>query len=256
MPKRVLKGILDKMGYEIRRKTSRDPRFPVEATDADITNLQDIHRNRLSMTSVQRLWATLSATRYVCENNIPGDIVECGVYRGGNSLIAAGEIERQKSDKKIYLFDTFAGMTAPDKNDINISTGDHAGAKFEDLQQDTHNEWCYASLDDVTEQFKNRSLEHRAVFIKGDVVETLDCSENLPETISVLRLDTDWYQSTIKELEVLYPRLVPGGILLLDDYGHWGGAKKAVDEYFVKIDIKPMMFVTDSTGRGLQNPGT
>jgi predicted O-methyltransferase YrrM len=85
-------------------------------------------------------------------------------------------------------------------------------------------------------------------FVEGDVVQSLKIESNLPESISVLRLDTDWYESTRAELEVLYPRLSPGGVLIIDDYGHWGGAKKAVDEYF-RGRPKPLLQYTDYTGR-------
>ena len=61
----------------------------------------------------------------------------------------------------------------------------------------------------------------------------MDIQDNLPEKISLLRLDTDWYSSTKKELEILYEKVSPGGVIIIDDYGHWGGSKKAVDEFFL-----------------------
>ena len=68
--------------------------------------------------------------------------------------------------------------------------------------------------------------------IKGIVEKTLLEPKNLPEKISILRLDTDFYESTKIELEILYPKLVSGGFLIIDDYGHFKGCRKAVDEYF------------------------
>ena len=86
-------------------------------------------------------------------------------------------------------------------------------------------------------------------FIKGDVAETLENNSNIPNKISLLRLDTDWYESTKKELEVLFPRLVSGGVCIVDDYGHWNGARKAVDEYLAQLKIFPLIHVTNYTGR-------
>ena len=83
--------------------------------------------------------------------------------------------------------------------------------------------------------------------IQGDVAETLLESKNLPEKIAILRLDTDWYESTRIELERLYPLLEPGGVLIIDDYGHFDGARKAVDEYF-KAE-RPWMHYVDYTCR-------
>ena len=82
----------------------------------------------------------------------------------------------------------------------------------------------------------NFEREHLAgddvVFRQGDVADTLADASTLPEKISLLRLDTDWYESTKIELETLYPRLAKRGILIIDDYGQWAGQKQAVDEFF------------------------
>lgn len=89
-------------------------------------------------------------------------------------------------------------------------------------------------------------------FVKGLVEETI------PQTqinkIAILRLDTDWYSSTKFELEHLYPKLVKGGVLIIDDYGHWEGCKKAVDEYFTNNNIPIFMMRIDYTGRLIIKP--
>jgi O-methyltransferase len=92
-------------------------------------------------------------------------------------------------------------------------------------------------------------LDDKIIFIQGDVAVTLEVPNNLPEGIAVLRLDTDWYESTKKELEILYPRLSVGGVLLVDDYGHWVGAREAVDEYFKRHNNRPFLVYNDNTGR-------
>ena len=151
--------------------------------------------------------------------------------------------------RTVRLFDTFAGMTEPTSSDVRARDGQDAMAEFLTNRTDTHNAWCYASLDDVTSSFEALGLLGPNVqFVQGDVARTLKDASNLPERISVLRLDTDWYESTRLELETLYPRLSPGGVLILDDYGHWEGARKAVDEYFTNHP-RPLLQYTDYTGR-------
>ena len=218
---------------------------PVELTAEELAIADDIISNKLSMVSYERLWATLMACKYAINNNIKGDFVECGVWRGGNAIAAASIFKLYGSKKKVWLFDTFAGMTEPTEVDVERHTGDLALDQF-------HNKlnWACASLEDVKNNFEKRNLLTKSViFNPGDVCETLDIEKNIPNKICVLRLDTDWYESTKKELEILYPRLSIGGCLIVDDYGHWAGATKATDEYFDKNKNRPFFHYTDYTGR-------
>ena len=89
--------------------------------------------------------------------------------------------------------------------------------------------------------------EENIIYIKGKIEETLP--GYIPRKISILRLDTDWYESTKHELEHLYPILSPGGVLIIDDYGHFAGARKAVDEYFSGLEKPPYMPRIDYSGR-------
>ena len=120
-----------------------------------------------------------------------------------------------------------------------------------DHQRADHNEWCYRSLEDVKRNFESYSGLENVIFREGDVRETLLIEENLPKKISVLRLDTDWYESTKVEMETLYPRLSVGGVLLLDDYGLWEGHKQAVDDYFKSLPVekRPMLQIVSEKGR-------
>ena len=149
------------------------------------------------MTSVPRLVNTLKSCKYVVENKISGDFVECGVWRGGNSILAKKIFEKLGSDKKVWMFDTFNGMTEPTEFDVKGSTKVQAKVKYQETLTETHSEWCYASIEDVKNNFKDSSINIDSIkFIKGDVLTTLSNKENLPKNISVLRLDTDWYEST------------------------------------------------------------
>jgi elongation factor P hydroxylase len=87
----------------------------------------------------------------------------------------------------------------------------------------------------------------RVHLVQGLVEETLPAQA--PESIALLRLDTDWYKSTLHELEHLYPRLVRGGVLLIDDFGYWQGARQATEEYFARHPPAPLLVAVDQTGR-------
>jgi O-methyltransferase len=185
-----------------------------------------------TMTSIERQWALIKAIEYLNANKIAGDFVECGVWRGGNLMIAKDLSRPSAMERKFYLFDTFAGMSAPTAADTTHA-GEDADATFRERMREDHVDWVYASLDDVRESFRReRLLDDQVVFVKGKVEDTLADKRNVPEKIALLRLDTDFYESTRAELEILYPRLISGGVLIVDDYGHWRGARKAVDEYF------------------------
>jgi O-methyltransferase len=185
-----------------------------------------------TMTSIERQWALIKAVEYLNANKIAGDFVECGVWRGGNLMIAKDLCRQSEVGRKFYLFDTFTGMSAPTAADTTHSGAD-ASATYRERVREGHVDWVYASLDDVRESFRRANLlDDQVIFVKGKVEDTLADKRNVPEKIALLRLDTDFYESTRAELEVLYPRLVSGGVLIVDDYGHWRGARKAVDEYF------------------------
>ena len=186
----------------------------------------------LSMTAPVAQWEFIQAIRHIEDNQIPGDIVECGVWQGGNLVIAGLMRKRLGFDRQIWAFDTFAGMTPPTAADFKPAEDLDVGKKFADLNHDDHNEWCLASQDEVLRNFESRVGNRDLRTVKGPVEETLARAENLPDRIAILRLDTDFYDSTRVEMEVLYPRLSKGGVLIVDDYGEWAGARKAVDEYF------------------------
>lgn len=181
-----------------------------------------------TMTSFERINALYDALEYIRINNIQGDFVECGVWKGGNILgIALYLYYHNMTDRKIWLYDTFTGMTSPEQMDIDLE-----GNNAIDILQRPHI-MCYASLNEVKNNIMSVPFPQENInYIIGDIVQTLDNINNVPSNIALLRLDTDWYQSTKKELDILYPKLVQEGVLIVDDYGHWKGSKKAVDEYF------------------------
>lgn len=223
--------------------------LPPEATEKDREIVQTC--KPFTMTSDARLWATISASKYLAINGIEGAFVECGVWRSGSSMaMALSLLEVNIRDRRFFLYDTFAGMTEPSEDDIDFHNVKAKEILSRTPKEDGNNFWCIASLEDVQANMASTSYPKELIrYIQGDIVETLKSSENIPDKIALLRLDTDWYQSTKVELEVLYPRLVKGGVCIIDDYGHWRGARKAVTEYFEKQGLYPLIQVTDYTGR-------
>lgn len=194
---------------------------------------------KYSMTPKVRMWALVQSIKYLINNNIEGDIVETGVYKGGNLILAKKLLNfyEPNSVRNIFGYDTFEGMTKPSSNDKDLF-GEDPHNTWKQHQKDNINEWCYSSLEDVKKNFYTETSSIKSLkLVKGPVEKTLKLKENLPNKISLLRLDTDWYESSKIELEILYPRLVNGGVLILDDYGHWLGVKKAVDQYFINKKI-------------------
>jgi len=210
------------------------------------------------MTSAERQWALINAVRHVVRAQVPGDIVECGVWRGGAAMAAALTLlDAGSSDRKIWLYDTFAGMTAPGADDVRAADGVAARRTWTRHRRvDGGNDWCRAPLADVRSNMAATGYPETGLrFVQGPVEQTLLESANLPDSIALLRLDTDWYESTRTELEILYPRLSIGGVLIIDDYGHWQGARKAVDEFFAARAEVILLNRIDDTGRiGIRPP--
>ena len=215
--------------------------FPIVEASQDEISILNISA-KYSMTSLARRWALINAIKYVKNQKIDGDFVECGVWKGGNLIIFNNLNRKYNLNKKIFGYDTFSGMSEPtihDNNFLNINAKkEWEKNKKENNINTSFN--CYSSLDEVKNNIKNCSEEksiEKINLVLGKVEETLIKQENLPKNISILRLDTDWYESTKIELEILYPKLTKGGVLIIDDYGQWKGSRKAVDEYFFGKDV-------------------
>jgi O-methyltransferase len=246
--------VAGKLGLTVSRTSSLSERLPIEATARDRSIIEQVRP--FTMTSSERIWSLLRAVDYLHANEIVGDFVECGVWRGGSVMAMALRLQQLgATDRKLWLYDTFQGMTPPTDRDVEAVGGVSADALLKNTAVGNgNNVWCVADLPDVQMNLAKTSYPEQLVnFVEGDVSQTL--LEKSPDSISLLRLDTDWYDSTQKELEVLYPKLVPGGVCILDDYGHWLGARAAVDEYFSGQAVKPLMLPIDFSGRIFIKPG-
>ncbi|HUP91351.1 MAG TPA: TylF/MycF/NovP-related O-methyltransferase [Solimonas sp.] len=224
----------------VRRKPSALERWKalqatIKAPDAD-RDIADRVRMH-TMSGPFRVHALLDAVGYVVARDIPGAFVECGVWRGGSVLAMLLKLQQLGvTDRDVYLYDTFEGMTTPTAEDTSAFEPP-AAQTFGQAASEGKRGWDHLFNETMfTEQIVRDTLlasgypAARLHFIKGPVEQTLPGT--IPERIALLRLDTDWYESTRHELEHLYPRLSAAGVLLIDDYGHWEGCRKAVEEYF------------------------
>jgi O-methyltransferase len=219
-------------------------RFPDDFDDACRAIISAVRP--FTMTSNDKLHALITATRYIHAHAIPGDVVECGVWRGGSmhavarTLDAAGDHSRN-----LYLFDTFQGMPPPTEKDRRLDG--RSAARLLAANERDKAIWAYASLDDVRTAFEMVPYPpDRIHYVQGKVEETVPA--NAPDQIALLRLDTDWYESTRHELEHLYGRLASGGVLIIDDYGWWQGSREATEEFLRKTGER-LLLVRAGTGR-------
>lgn len=195
------------------------------------------------------------AIRYVMDNNIDGPIVECGVGEGNFEAVCITELMGRNLTRDIYMFDTFKGLTAPGVNDYTAEeTPFYKMTNNEVVEEwnkhvvtDGLNNWCYCSLERVQDRLNEFGYDQSKLhYVAGDVMETLAVPSNIPDQIALLRLDTDWYESSKFELQQLYSKVVSGGLIIFDDYHHWMGQKKAVDEFFVEINHVPSLIQVDT----------
>jgi len=196
-----------------------------------------------------RTFATINAVEFIIKNKIDGDLIECGVYKGGQIMAMILTLNQLNEERNIYLYDTFDGMPRPEDWEKRlIKNSPKAIEKFNRYKIDNHrSSWCKASIEEVEKNISTIKYNSNKVhFIKGMVEDTLPKSNH--EKIALLRLDTDFYFSTKIELEMLYPLLDRKGILIVDDYGHWSGAKKAVDEYIFDNKLVVNIKADDGTG--------
>ena len=151
-------------------------------------------------------------------------------------------------DRDLYLFDTFTGMPEPSSADVSSPYDGYSPQRRWRRLSSAGREWAGVPTAAVRANLESTGYPpERIHLVPGLVEETLP--REAPAAIALLRLDTDWYASTRHELEQLYPLLEPGGVLIIDDYGHYEGARRAVDEYFERLGSRPLLHRIDYTGR-------
>lgn len=229
------------------RRQKETMTYPPDFSDDDIQLIEKVRP--FTMISPERILSIKTAVRYIHTNGIPGSIVECGVWRGGSMMVVAITLlQLGDTSRDLYLFDTFEGMTAPSDKDVDFTGTSASELLVSQDRTDPRSIWCYASIEEVMGNMVSTGYPRNKIhLVKGRVEDTLP--RNAPDCISLLRLDTDWYESTLHELNCLYPRLSRYGVLIIDDYGHWKGAKEAVNQYFQHFEYKPFLHRVDYTGR-------
>jgi hypothetical protein len=224
------------------------------ATDDEKAIIERTLLDKYTITSAERVLAVVDAVRYCVARDVPGAFAECGVWRGGSVMAMILALQQLgRDDRDIYLYDTFEGMTEPTEADSSpIDT--HALETWKAAEGGESRAWGYFFDEEVFNEDMVREYllssgypESRLHFVRGKVEDTIPGT--VPEGIAFLRLDTDWYESTKHELVHLYPLLAEGGVLLVDDYGHWAGSKQAVDEYFAEAAQPLLLSRIDYTGR-------
>jgi hypothetical protein len=242
---------LKRLGYDIvRYEPARPARLPRDVTPEEAR----IHAaiRPYTLTPVARVVTLIRAVQYVVAGGLDGDFVECGVWRGGSMMaIAHTLVAMGATDRQLFLFDTYAGMPAPSEKDSRHDGRSAAGLIAGGVEET----WVrtFATLEDVAANMATTGYSMENVhLVAGRVEDTLP--ERAPARICLLRLDTDWYESTRHELTQLYPRLVTHGILIIDDYGYWRGSRRATDEYFSGITPAPFLNRIDGSGRLIVKP--
>jgi O-methyltransferase len=240
----VIKRFFRQIGWRIHERLAwRLRHLGPDIAAADLTIIRQVLP--YTMTSVERLLGLIDATRYLARAAVPGAIVERGVWRGGSMMaVAQALMDLGVTNRDLYLYDTFAGI--PPATNVDRDWRGVLAQSYAELHWRRQTVWCGASCQEVMSNMRETGYpEERIHFVEGRVEETIP--EEVPQEIALLRLDTDWYESTQHELEHLYPRLSNGGVLIVDDYGYWEGAQRAVDEYFRH---RPALLVRlDSTAR-------
>lgn len=242
---KAIQKALGLFGYRLERVRSPES-VPADFPPEVVETIEAVRP--FTMTSAERISSLVQGVEYVVRNRIPGDMVECGVWRGGSMMAVARTLIRLRStDRQLFLFDTFEGM--PPATDVDR---DPSGKLASDLMaasdQQTSTIWARAQLEEVTRNVHSIGYPAGNIhFVRGKVEDTIP--GNAPDKIALLRLDTDWYESTRHELIHLFPRLAVGGVLIIDDYGHWAGARKAVDEYIEERQLQILLCRIDDTGR-------
>jgi len=242
----MIKGVIHRFfrlfGLDVIHFPPRETIRPSDFRDDEAEIVQAVRS--WTLTGPERIYALIQAVRYISRNGIAGAVVECGVWKGG-SMAAAARTLMQMGDvsRELYLFDTYEGMSDPTASDI-----DYSGKHAEEVMRIDPGYRCNAPLEIVREVLYGTGYPKEKIhFVRGKVEDTVPGLA--PEQIALLRLDTDWYESTRHELVHLFPRLARAGVIIIDDYGHWGGSRQACDEYFGENRIPILLNRIDYTGR-------
>ncbi len=243
---RPVRSCMRMAGYDVIRTADLDKIMATPHQDFSDQDRADVDAvSPYTMVPPERLYTLARAVEYVVKNQIPGDLVECGTWKGGCAMTMLRTLIREGiTDREGYFYDLFGGdWPAPTNWDRTQGV-----AETERMQQITDEERTMMeyTLDEVRANLGTTGYPDECIhLIPGDVKNTIPVQA--PKQIALLRLDTDYYESTYHELEHLYPRLSSGGVLIIDDYGDWEGSRKATDDYIAREGL-PLLLVRVDVG--------
>ena len=199
-----------------------------------------------TMAGYERLSNAYQLAKRAEKENLQGAFVECGVWKGGTMGIMA-YAARKNPARSIWLCDSFEGLPEPGIKDGEVAKSYAKNKNSGNLNAIGE---CVGLLVDVKKLFSSilKIKEDRVYIERGWFQNTLQKTKERIGAIAILRLDADWYESTRCILENLYDNVVSGGYVIIDDYGHWEGCKKAVDEFFKKRNLHISLTRIDYTG--------
>jgi hypothetical protein len=202
-----------------------------------------------TMLSKERLFSLFNLARQICDRNIPGDFVECGVAGGGSTALLAAVISRHsKTPRRLYACDSYEGMPAPTEHDM------HGNQHAEATGWGTGT--CAAPETCVKEICARLGVSNIVTTVKGYFRDTLPQLRQLIGPMALLHMDADWYESTRDILANLYDRVSPGGFIQVDDYDHWEGCRKALHEFETARGHKFDLNQIDNCGVYFRKPDT
>lgn len=190
-----------------------------------------------TLVSPERIHSLYVLAQRIEEEEVPGDVIECGVYKGGTAALLARVATRSKMDRTIWLFDSFQGM--PPTTDVDGNAA---------------NEWIgklASSPDTVRHVLKRGGADLKRVRIVPGLFQETFKKVQIPR-IALLNLDCDWYESVKLCVHKFYDSVVPGGFVSFDDYGYWPGCKLAVDEFFNERGLTYKLHEVDESARWFQ----
>jgi hypothetical protein len=215
--------------YQAKQQKNHSKVF-LDVVDKNFFSAYELVRER-TMLSPEALYDLWNSIGYSAKKGLTGDILEFGVWKGGALELAAHALKYFKTQNTLIGLDTFEGHPEPNKDEVDI-WGNNMNERFH-LEVDQNGSWVKSNYEEVLKNLNSIFSNFR--LIKGKV----SSETNHPEIskIAILRLDMDWYEPTKAALENFYHRIESGGSLIIDDYGHHSGARKATDEFLEENNI-------------------
>jgi len=262
--KKLIKSIFNFFGLDIVRYKNDDDKEKLMNFDFNQEANQLIKIIRpYTMLPYTNLVQLYELVKYCEINEILGDFVECGVWKGGSSaLMALGSLNNCKNEPRtLHLFDIFSEICAPDPDkdgERAMREAKKFNSKFIENKKELFSlKGIYDAYGGPGSLSQNQELFYNIIkypkakvhFHEGWFQDTLPIVKNEISKIAILRLDGDWYESTKVCLENLYDKVVKGGVIIIDDYGTYEGCKKAVDEFIHSKSLKVFLSYSSSDCR-------